>query len=576
MKKYFWWVFIAIIIIGGGSSIYFFAIKNNTQDVEFIEAKHDHLLQTVEATGRVKAQNSVELTFERPGKVTSIEIEAGDSVKKDDLLIILDTRDIDVDISRADAALDTAKADFIRNQALVVSEEARLSEINKGTRYEELVIAEANVSKNESALVDARSNLKTVESKADIDLSLYIDDIPSLIKDAYITADDAVKQHTDQMFSSAWSDNPQLNFAVFAQGLESIVESERRVNNIVLNDFQELTNTILITEDQKLEALSTSITYLNSVISFLDNLSDAVTFESDLSDATAESYQLGINTGRLSVSSDVSTLTTLGQSISLQRITNEQNILSANTSVNKAKNALIISQAELDLARAGATDEQIDAKRAEVQQAKANVIAAGAKVKEAEASLKSLEVEKGKFILASPFDGIITDVTVEVGETAQLQEVAVRLSADTFFEVEVRIPEADITKVVKGDLANITTDAYGDSIKFPASVFSIDPAEKIVDGIPTYKTILIFDNEDERLRSGMTANIIITTEDIANTLIIPSRAVIYKGEKRMIRILEAGVIKEIEIETGIKGSEGTIEALSGVKEGDKIITFINE
>ena len=44
----------------------------------------------------------------------------------------------------------------------------------------------------------------------------------------------------------------------------------------------------------------------------------------------------------------------------------------------------------------------------------------------------------------------------------------------------------------------------------------------------------------------------------------------------MVRILEGKDIKEIKVETGIRGSRGEIEILSGLKEGDKVITFIKK
>ena len=42
-------------------------------------------------------------------------------------------------------------------------------------------------------------------------------------------------------------------------------------------------------------------------------------------------------------------------------------------------------------------------------------------------------------------------------------------------------------------------------------VIKIDPAATIIDGVPTYKVTLKFVDQDERIRSGMTANLDILT-----------------------------------------------------------------
>src|SRR3989338_6343455 len=50
--------------------------------------------------------------------------------------------------------------------------------------------------------------------------------------------------------------------------------------------------------------------------------------------------------------------------------------------------------------------------------------------------------------------------------------------------------EADIAKLHVGDEASVTLDAYSSDTVFKAKIVKIDPAEVIVEGVPTYKTIL--------------------------------------------------------------------------------------
>ena len=75
----------------------------------------------------------------------------------------------------------------------------------------------------------------------------------------------------------------------------------------------------------------------------------------------------------------------------------------------------------------------------------------------------------------------------------------------------------------------------------------------------------------------MTANVIITTEEKENTLLVPSRAIVDKnGEGKFLRILEMGVLKEIPVEIGIRGDDGIVEILSEVEEGVEVVTYVKK
>ena len=138
-----------------------------------------------------------------------------------------------------------------------------------------------------------------------------------------------------------------------------------------------------------------------------------------------------------------------------------------------------------------------------------------------------------------------------------------------------------LAKIKSGDTARITLDAYGDEEEFNASVISIEPAETLVEGIPTYKVKLQFDAQDERIKSGMTANIDILTAKKEDVVTIPQRAIITKGGEKLVRIVEElpkekiTNINEVTVKTGLRGSNGRIEITEGVKEGDKVVTSIS-
>jgi len=132
-----------------------------------------------------------------------------------------------------------------------------------------------------------------------------------------------------------------------------------------------------------------------------------------------------------------------------------------------------------------------------------------------------------------------------------------------------------VGKVSQQDPTEITLDAFPD-YKFLGKVIKIDPAETIIQGVVYYKVTVGFDEPDKRMKSGMTANVDIITETKENVLAVPQGAVLAKDGQKMVRILEGKDIKEVKVETGIRGSRGEIEILSGLKKGDRVITFIKK
>ena len=120
---------------------------------------------------------------------------------------------------------------------------------------------------------------------------------------------------------------------------------------------------------------------------------------------------------------------------------------------------------------------------------------------------------------------------------------------------------------------------YGKKTVFNARVSTIDTAATIVDGVTTYKTIFNFEGDiDPNIRPNMTANIDIETAKKEDVIAIPQRAVISRNGSKIVRIYHGvGTAPEERfVQVGISGKDGYVEILSGLSEGERVITFINE
>ncbi|OGC84924.1 MAG: hypothetical protein A3C88_01870 [Candidatus Yanofskybacteria bacterium RIFCSPHIGHO2_02_FULL_50_12] len=189
----------------------------------------------------------------------------------------------------------------------------------------------------------------------------------------------------------------------------------------------------------------------------------------------------------------------------------------------------------------------------------------------AEAEVQRIQTEINEHVLRAPFVGIITVVDTEVGATAAVNEPVISLIGDDTLQIESFVPEINLSLVWPGASSAVTLDAYGSGVLFDAVVVSVDPAETVRDGVSTYRAILEFVAEDERIRSGMTANVVITADRRDNIISIPQRAVTSRDGKDFVRVMEGETMKEREVETGAVSSIGSIEIISGLSPGEVVV-----
>lgn len=192
-------------------------------------------------------------------------------------------------------------------------------------------------------------------------------------------------------------------------------------------------------------------------------------------------------------------------------------------------------------------------------------------IKQKENALQDAKNKLTDYYIVAPFDGIITKIDVKVGEIASSNIPLVTMMSVGTFQIESYVPEVHISKIKLGDEANVTLDAYGADTLFRAQVISIDPAETIKDGVSTYKIKLQFENEDVRIKSGMTASVIITAFDKPNTIVVPGGVIFTKDNKKFVQVKENGKISEREVVTGSESSLNQVEIISGLRDGDVVI-----
>ena len=589
---------IVISVISVLAIIFGYSYFSQEEEIEYdyIVAERGDLIQEVSVTGRVKAAESADLAFETSGRIAEIFVKIGEDVEAGQELISLNNEDIKALKRQAQAGVSSAQALLQQYQAALEAQQAKLDELKRGTRPEEIQIAETAVFNAEQAWADAKRKLENAKNKAEVDLQEVYNSALTALPKAVNSGKTALLTLTDIQyahFTGSDQDSTRIanakEIAVYA--LLGTQNAGRWTTNFIstLNGgvYGQVQDTVANPTHENIEgSLLATVDALQKVKNALDAVPTSV--------ALTTTERVNLETEKSNISTEITTVSGKQQLIGVQKAANESSIAAAEANVTTAKNALATAQDQLDLKRAGYTPEQIKAQEAQVKQAEASVNAQRAAISQAWANVQNYQAQIDKTILKAPISGTVSRLEVKVGEivfpsssTYEVQVPAVSLISEGDYEIEISIPEVDITKVNIGDKAKVTLDAYGSDVVFSAEVATIDPAETLIEGLATYQTTMIFTEVDERIKSGMTANVDILTASKDDVIVIPQRAVITKEGKKIVRILEEKSdpekpgktieeLIEVEVVTGLRGSEGEIEIVEGVKEDDKIVISINK
>ena len=478
-----WAIIIIIVLLALG---WYFLGRNssNTKYTE-IPVTVSSISEIVSVTGNVKPLATVDLAFERGGRVANINVAVGDKVYTGQSL---------TSVSNADlvASLDQAKANL------------KITELQSGNKLDQATL---NLAQDKISLVNS-------------------------IKDSYTQADDAVRNKIYSLFTDPNRYQAKLSFTTDSYLRDSIESGKDTISDSLSSWYSTLSS---INTNSDLDVYyNTAKTNLLAIKSLLDKCATAVN---------------GLSPGSSNISY-------------LQIDAWKSNMSLARTSINQEINSLvgIYDQYQAALLALVNTKNDFSVQQVTVEQARAGVASA--------------EAELAKSIIRAPINGVVTNIVPKLGETVSAGQTVISVISYGDYEVEAFVPEADISKVKIGNFASTTLDAYGSGVNFQTTVIKIDPAATLIDGVPTYKVTFKFITQDERVKSGMTANLDILTNHKDNVLVLPGRLVVTKDDGKYVSVADSinpGKSQDKKIVTGLRGVDGNVEIVSGLSEGEKVV-----
>jgi len=519
--------------------------KNDQSAYDLVEVERGTIEQIVSVTGKVKAAETVDLAFEKSGKVAFVGIKVGDQVSVGQILASLDNTELAAQLAQARATL--------------ASQQAELDEYKIGTRPEEIQSAQTAVANAQKTLSDAQTNYDNVKVKADADLRSTYDGALSAAANSVSVAINSLYVITDiQQDHFLSSDSNSTNLAnAKTQAVKALLGADNagRWQNVYLSPLNGGAKLAVQTAqaDPTFANIDAALSALKTALEKVQITLDAIPIVSDLSTTD----RTNLSTEKAAINAEIITNAGKIQAVNVQKATNSNNITTAQITLTSAQNSLATAQDTLALKKAGYTSEQIASQEAQVKSAQANA--------------DSYAAQLNKTFLRSPLNGLVTKQDAKVGEIISANTDLISVLSNVKFEIEANISENEIAKVELGDAVNITLDALGSEEKFVGKIVKINPAETEVSGVIYYKVTSVFDVEDSRIKSGMTANLDIQTDKKTDVLVLPYYLVKEKNSHKYVQTLENGKEKEQVVETGLEG-ETLIEIISGLSEGQKVIT----
>ena len=240
----------------------------------------------------------------------------------------------------------------------------------------------------------------------------------------------------------------------------------------------------------------------------------------------------------------------------------------ARAALGQAKAAL--ENARLNLARTERLLERGIAAGKEVEDARNQSASAEAGFEQAQAALATADRQLGRAHVRSPISGQVVRRFVGVGEQVDGTPAQPLLEVANVEQVEVaaRVAAERLGRVRVGQKAVIVTDAWPDR-SFDGEVVAIAPA---ID--PATNTALVrirVKNPERVLKVGMFAEARIGLQEKKAVLVVPPSAVSKGEEGAAVYVVAGDEAARTKVTLGLETPEA-VEVLSGVKEGQKVLT----
>jgi len=464
-KKRKWLIIIlAVIVLGATFSVPNF-MKKKTPRIPIAETVTEVKLinvndykkgqESISAEGTVESSNQADIKSQASAQIEKINVSVGDTVKSGQVLINLSSKDYQAQLAQTEALLESARAQTLSAGKALMIQNAKLTQLLKGARAEEVAISETAVNSAKQTLVNAQTALANAQTKAVDDMNSALDGAVTGMGKSIITAMSALNTITDIQYS---------RFRIGGQ--ERILIASKKADAIESflgqTDAGEWTYQFISKLDSGVKAEIENISpepTEDEVLQLLTGLEDSLNKIKDALDVIPQSPVLtasdiaNLVSAKTAISAEISTISAKQQLISALINSNESAISTAQSRVEDAKNGLLAAQNALALKKAKARPEDVEMQKAAVEQTKVAVMVQQALIKQAQANVNNIITQIGKTVIIAPFDGTISAIVAREGELASIGMTLISIVDASNLNIKSYISEQDFSFIEKGLVA---------------------------------------------------------------------------------------------------------------------------
>ncbi len=193
-----------------------------------------------------------------------------------------------------------------------------------------------------------------------------------------------------------------------------------------------------------------------------------------------------------------------------------------------------LDKARLDLLDATVPDSIVTGKPVTGERLRNAQIRSG--IGAAEVALEKAKLERERAVITAPFDGVMDQVLVSVGERLSSGQDIGRVVDLTNLRIEAAVLEHDLPSIsVGGDAVITTAAALGAPVR--GRVAAVLP---LVDSATRAGRALILVRGNGVLRPGMYADIRLEANRLPNRIVVPARAVIERDGRPLVFVVRDG------------------------------------
>ncbi len=547
------------------------SLKGTTADIRYVlaEVTKGTLVSSISGSGQVSALDQIDVKAKVSGDITGLYVVKGQSVKKGQLLAVIDDRNAKRAVSEAEINLESAKIQLdsmisLPGSSLLQAEnalaQAKLDLEKAETIYENI---DSDIAKNlQQTYEDGYSNV----SSAFFKLSDYMQDLKEVL--GTDTSEEAningygviigkdsifIKKLLEDYYKAKDLYNKNFTFfrGVFSNDDSAVI-------------YKLLADT-LETERSVSKALESARHMYDAVM--------AVDYDSFNIAPVVIKMQPKIETDLTSIFSNISSLQKTIDTIDGVVEDSPNKIKDAEIALKSAQQKLQEKQLAYENAKNGA-GSNLDIRNQK------NIVA------QKEFTLADAQQQLSDHYIRAPFEGVVAAVNIKKGDSVSGSLFTLITKKQI---AEITLNEVDIAKVKVGQKATLTFDAV-ENLSLTGEVAEVDSLGSVSQGVVNYNIQIIFDAQDERVKPGMSVSASIITDVKQDVLMAPSTAIKFSGDISYIEMLEnltasqlsasainsAGINsatppKQQAVEIGLSNDSMT-EITNGLKEGDKIIT----